>query len=77
MNKSEISILKALAERKLMTKADILKFLELNGVKKDAETLVNTVTQSLVKKGYATFINPLGSTCYMITRDGSKFLDSF
>lgn len=71
----ELKILKMIAKKHLLTKTDLIKFLEENGVDEDPKTVVESITKSLMQKQYITSIEPIGSTCYMITREGTKFLN--
>lgn len=73
MNGTEGKILKKIAEMNLATKSDLRNYLSNNG-NGDINSIINTATGNLLEKGLITTINPIGSTCYIITKKGSKFL---
>jgi hypothetical protein len=68
----EKKILKKVAESQLISRPDLKKFLQNNGGGADA---ADTVTKNLVKRNLLSEINPVGSTCYVITRNGTKMLE--
>lgn len=68
----EKKILKKVAEHQLITRPELKKFLQING---GGENAVDTVTRNLIQKNLLTEINPIGSTCYVITQKGTKMLD--
>jgi hypothetical protein len=68
----EKKILKKVYESQLITRPDLKKFIQASGSGADA---VDLVTKNLVKKNLLTEINPIGSTCYIITQKGSKMLE--
>lgn len=68
----EKKILKKVSENQLITRPELKKFLQTNG---GGENAVDTVTRNLVQKNFLVEINPIGSTCYVITQKGSRMLD--
>ena len=68
----EKKILRKVSENQLITRPDLKKFLQNNG---GGENAVDTVTKNLVQKNLLVEINPIGSTCYVITQKGSRLLD--
>ena len=68
---SEKKILKKIAESQLISRPDLKKFLQTNGGSADS---IDIVTKNLVKKSLVSEINPVGSTCYVITQLGNKML---
>jgi len=75
LNKLEKDILKKVAENQLITKTELRRFLETNGSsEKDMSPVVDTITRRLAEQRYISAINPVGSTCYIITQKGNQFL---
>lgn len=72
---AEERILKRIAERNLITKIELKDYLRNNGGSgKDLTSLVDTACRSLVEKNLISMINPVGSTCFVITQRGSRLL---
>ena len=72
---AEEKILKKIAEQSLITKIELKDFLRNNGGSgKDSTSLLDTVSRSLMEKNLISMINPVGSTCFVITQRGSKML---
>ena len=72
LSPSEKKILKKIAEIQLITRPDLKKFLQNSGGSADS---IDIITNSLVKKSLVSEINPVGSTCYVITQRGNKMLE--
>jgi len=72
LSPSEKKILKKIAEIQLITRPDLKKFLQNSGGSADS---IDIITKSLVKKSLVSEINPVGSTCYVITQRGNKMLE--
>jgi hypothetical protein len=68
----EKKILKKVAEHQLITRPELKRYLQANG---GGENAVDSVTKNLIQKNLLTEINPIGSTCYVITQKGSQMLD--
>ena len=68
----EKKILKKVGENQLITRPELKKFLQTNG---GGENAVDTVTRNLIQKNLLAEINPIGSTCYVITQKGNRMLD--
>lgn len=68
----EKKILKKVAEHQLITRPELKRYLQANG---GGENAVDSVTKNLVQKNLMAEINPIGSTCYVITQKGSRMLD--
>ncbi|MBS3054139.1 MAG: hypothetical protein J4431_01230 [Candidatus Aenigmarchaeota archaeon] len=73
---AEEKLLKKIGDAQLITKAELKEFIvSNNGVTpRDASSLLDTATRSLMEKDLVSVINPIGSTCYIITKDGSRLL---
>lgn len=72
---AEEQILKKIAEQNLITKIELKKFLSNNGGSgRDVNGLVDTVSRSLMEKNLISSINPVGSTCFIITQRGARLL---
>lgn len=74
LSPAEKKVLEIVAERQLVKKSEIVKLLKENGFKDANESLkgiVDATTKNLVKKDYVTPVNPIGGTCFAITKDGS------
>jgi hypothetical protein len=75
LNQMEKSILKKIAENHLITKPELRKYLETNGsANRDVSSVVDGVTRRLMEQRLISAINPVGSTCYIITQRGAQFL---
>jgi predicted transcriptional regulator len=70
LNDVEKTILKKLSETHLATKHELKKMLSSNHKNLD----VDTVTKNLIEKNLLRAINPVGSTCYIITQKGTRTL---
>ncbi len=68
----ERKILKKVAEDQLISRPDLKRFLQSNG---GGENAIDTVARNLVEKNLLAEINPIGSTCYVITQKGTRMLD--
>ena len=68
----EKKILKKVAENQLVSRPELKKFLQSNG---GGENAIDAVTKNLVGKNLLVEINPIGSTCYVITQKGTRMLD--
>jgi len=72
----EEKVLRRIAEVSLATKAELKAFLKNNGMKSnDVNVIVESATKSLLEKKLITSINPIGSTCYVITQKGMRVLE--
>ncbi len=72
---AEEKILKKIAERNIITKFELKEFLRTNGGSENVTSLVDTVCRSLIGKSLISPINPVGSTCYIITQRGAKMIN--
>lgn len=70
ITKIEEKILKKIGETKVTTK------IELKSIFSNPEntTIIDSVTKGLIEKELIASINPLGSTCFIITRKGNQLL---
>lgn len=66
----EKEILGELTNRLVMSKEEIMKFVE--GKSEDSGSVLDSALRSLLEKGYATNITPLGSGCYAVTTKGIR-----
>lgn len=71
MNPNELKIMKKIAEHELITKIELKKFLQASGGSDDA---LDSITKSLLQKNYITTVNMVGSTCYIITKNGAQLM---
>ena len=72
---TEKQILNILKESNLLTNNELRK--KLDGSVKCDVSAISVATRTLMEKDLVTAINPLGSTCYIITQKGTKFLREF
>ena len=68
----EEKLLRKIAKSELITKNELRDFLKENG---NSTALVDSATKSLLEKSLISTIAPLGSTCFIITQQGNKFLN--
>lgn len=68
----EKKILRKVAENQLISRPELKRFLQGNG---GGENAIDTVTRNLTQKNLLSEINPIGSTCYVITQKGTKLLE--
>ncbi len=73
LSKTELMILKIVKDRSLITKTELISELRNNG-SEDAKSLVEAATSALIEKGHLTCLNPIGSTCFVITKTGQEIL---
>ncbi|MEM7819541.1 MAG: hypothetical protein QXD48_01790 [Candidatus Aenigmatarchaeota archaeon] len=73
LNKSEIKVLKKIAECQLITKIELKTYMQNNGGE-ISDSTIDTITRNLIEKNLITKINPVGSTCFIITKKGSQVL---
>ena len=66
----EKTVLKKLSETHLATKHELRKMLSKDHKNFD----VDIVTKGLLEKNLLKAINPVGSTCYIITQKGTRLL---
>jgi hypothetical protein len=71
LSEAEKKILRNIVESQLISRPDLKKFLASNG----GSDSIDIVIQNLVKKSFVSAINPVGSTCYVITQKGNKMLE--
>lgn len=69
LNAMEMKVLKKIAENHLVTKPELVKM--FNG---DGSSAVESAARGLVQKKLLTSINPVGSTCFVITQRGVRLL---
>jgi len=75
LNGLEKNVLKKIAENQLVSRPELRKYLETNGSSgKDLSVVVDTITKRLMEQRLISTINPVGSTCYIITQRGTQFL---
>lgn len=73
LNKTEQMILKIIAKNKLITKTELKAYLHNDGgINSEA---LESITRNLIQKNLVTAISPVGSTCFVITQKGTKFLE--
>ena len=71
----EKDILKKIAESHLITKPELKIYMETNGTSaKDTSSALDGITRRLMEQRLISAINPVGSTCYIITQRGTQFL---
>ncbi len=72
LSPSEKRILKKVAENHIITRSELKTFLQSNG---GSASAIDSVTRNLLKNNLLSEVNPIGSTCYVITQKGNRFLD--
>lgn len=70
LNPNELKIMRKIAEQELITKIELKKFLQANG----SDAGLDSITKNLLQKNYITTVNMVGSTCYIITKNGSQLI---
>jgi len=73
LSEGEKKILNIIAKRNLITKTELIHEMENNG-DKNARGVVESVTLSLLEKGHLMCLNPIGSTCFVITKSGQQII---
>ena len=75
INGTEGKVLKKIVELNLATKTELKDIMKKEGNgNSDIGSVIDNVTTNLIGKGLIATINPIGSTCYVITRKGNKLL---
>jgi len=75
VNGTEGKVLKKIAELNLASKSELKNIIKNGGnSNSDINSVIDMATKSLIDKGLIATINPIGSTCFVITRKGSKLL---
>ena len=72
LSANEKKILKKIAENHIITRSELKTFLQTNG---GSSAAIDSVTRNLLKDNLLSEVNPIGSTCYVITQKGNRFLD--
>ncbi|MFH0948872.1 MAG: hypothetical protein V1802_00105 [Candidatus Aenigmatarchaeota archaeon] len=76
MSPLEKKILKKVSECSLITKFELRSFLKNNGISNDdIDAAMGVAINSLREKELIATLNPIGSTCLVITNRGNRFLD--
>ena len=65
----EERVLKTIGKSNLLTKNELR-----NSINPHSNTAIDSATKSLLEKGIITSINPIGSTCFVLTKKGGKYL---
>ncbi|MHA1873830.1 MAG: hypothetical protein ACTSVB_06930 [Candidatus Heimdallarchaeaceae archaeon] len=73
LNNIEEQILKKIYESHLVNKNEIISFLNNNGHDVGEEVVI-TAVKNLEEKSLIKTVNPLSSTCYVITKKGIDFI---
>jgi hypothetical protein len=73
---AEEKLLKKISEAQLITKSELREFMGKEGKLggKDASGLLDIAAKQLMDKDLVSIINPIGSTCYIITKQGATVL---
>ncbi|MBI4014358.1 MAG: hypothetical protein HY365_00195 [Candidatus Aenigmarchaeota archaeon] len=71
---AEEKLLKKIGEAQLITKNELREFMRTRTSSGNAASILDVAARSLVEKDLVSVINPVGSTCYLITKGGSKLL---
>jgi hypothetical protein len=78
LSKIEFKILRKVADSQLISKTELSKHLQNDGFSgkesRDISQMVDSATKNMVDKKLLTTINPVGSTCYIITQRGARLL---
>jgi arginine repressor len=68
---AEEKILRTVARSQVISKTELKKLLQ----KKDMDIVVDSITKRLIDRRLISVISPVGETCFVITRKGSKFVE--
>ena len=68
----EEKILRKIGEVRVTTKLELKKDFNIQG----SPVVIETATKGLIEKDLIKEINPIGSTCFIITKKGSELLTS-
>ena len=71
----EEKLLRKIAKSELITKNELKDFLQVNGGLSNINVVVDSATKGLMEKDLISTIAPLGSTCFIITQRGNRFLN--
>lgn len=75
LTKIEEKLLRKIGESNIITKQELKKFLkDESNPGKDLNAVIESATRSLIEKNMITTINPIGSTCFIITKKGNNIL---
>jgi len=69
----EYKILKKIADCQVVTREELIKVFDTENPK----TIVDAVVKSLLEKNYIATASPIGSTCFVITKHGTKVLENY
>lgn len=69
LSQTEKRILETVAKKQLVTKNELKEYLKIDG------SALETVASNLINKKLIAAVNPVGSTCYAITQQGTKLLN--
>jgi hypothetical protein len=64
-----------ISESGLVTKTELKTHLGKNGMNSDG-TAVDLVIKNLCDRNFLSVINPIGSTCFVLTKKGGKLLEN-
>ena len=71
----EEKILKKLSEVHIITKSELKQYLKSNGFEnveyENLRSIIDSVTKNLIDKKLIMKINPIGTTSFVITKDGN------
>ena len=70
ITKIEEKILRKIGETKVTTKFELKRVLN----NPENASIIDSSTKSLIEKDLITAINPIGSTCFIITKKGNRLL---
>lgn len=73
----EKEILSRISKNQLMTKVEVMKFLRSEKKVSNPKGVLDSSITNLLNNGFVDVVNPIGSTCIVITQEGSRYLDSF
>lgn len=71
----ERELLEKVNQNQLITRIELFKFLKNEKKVGNPKGVLESAIKSLYASGFINIINPIGSTCLVITQDGSKLLD--
>lgn len=74
LSPAEEKLLKKIGEMNVITKAELKAFLREDGAGKNPDAVLDTSIKNLMQKKFIDTISPVGSTCYVITQIGTRFL---
>lgn len=74
LSPAEKKILKKINESNVITKTELKSFMTNESKGKDIDAVLDISTRALIQKNFIDVVRPIGSTCFVITQIGSRFI---